>query len=190
MGEYLIEILNRILPSPFQKPVKVSTLFDYVKIRHGPDLGFRNILIANPVVRYDADIGTAHERLEKHMDAVSLVRLVQLVRRGLVIVLVVHLLAQLVQAVDLVKDFTQSDVGVITRTPRARGLERDGRIYAGVDNIGLGNGDDLETLGGYVVPRFVEFWGRRLAPYGGIVTKSTVERSKSGLHVVRIQNRC
>jgi hypothetical protein len=84
---------------------------------------------------------------------------VQLVRRrrGAVVVFVVDVLAQLVEAVDLVEDFDLCEVGVGSVTPVVRGFDCFGKRLVGVENGRGGDGDEFEAFGGDEVPGGVDF---------------------------------
>lgn len=121
--------MHGIVTIPFTQRIKVPAL------SHDAKLSERNIILFHPTVRHNVHIGIAREALQHHMQAMLEMHPVHLIgtllpKLARKIVPVVHLLAQRVQAVDLVEDVNLDREGVVSPTPQRWRLEIVRRVVA------------------------------------------------------------
>lgn len=157
---------------PLEDGLKVPALVIDTKVREGI------LLRIGPEMRIDVDVARAHEVLQQRVQAVADVQLVVAVHAlGAVVVVEVpvQMLAEAVEAVDLMEDVDAADVGV---RPEAEGCGPFGclrGVFALVEDVLAGDGDG--GLGFDAFPCRVYFWRWGLTEdgFGVLFDECTIE---------------
>ena len=146
------------------------------------EIGERIILRIGPEVRVDIDVAGAHEILQQGVEAMADVQLMIGVHAlaGVVVVEVpVQVLAQAIEAVDLVEDVDAPNVGVWAEAEGCGPFGGLGGVFALIEDVLTGDGDG--GLGFHAFPCGVDFGRWRLAEDGvGVLFDESAVESLGG----------
>lgn len=152
---------HRMLLMPLQNSFKIPTLMVDAEVRECVLLGI------GPEMRIHIDVARAHEVLQQRVHAVTDMQLVVPIHAFLAIIVVevpVQVLAQTVEAVDLVEDVYAPDVGVWTKAERFGPFGGLRGVFALVEDVLAGDGYGGLRFDAF--PGRINFWGWSLAKYG------------------------